>query len=113
MSINNLTELRKRMVTDPEFINKLKANPIETLKNELNPREDPKIFKLVLYFVGFALIFSLIIAAVITLSGPIELTNTQGETYQEARSVDQFFVMIGSAAIGALAGLLVPRPEQS
>lgn len=112
MAIRNLKELQNRIESDSSFVEKLRVNPEQTLRNAIDPSDDPKIFKIVLYFVGFALIFCLVVAAVISLSSPIELINADGKTYQEVRTLNQFFVMIGSAAIGALAGLLVPRPDQ-
>ena len=98
------------MMSDTAFVERMKEDPVKTVNEEFDPASDPKIFKIVLYFVGSALIFSLVIASIVALSSPIELISADGKPYTEAREVDQFFVMIGSAAIGALAGLLVPRP---
>ena len=109
--IKNLNEFKTRMLSDTALVERMKEDPIKTANEVLDPASDPKIFKIVLYFVGTSLIFSLVVASVVALSPPIQLTTPDGTTYNEVRKVDQFFVMIGSAAIGALAGLLVPRPE--
>ena len=108
--VRNLKHLKVKLENDKVFAKEFYENP-QAMLESLDPGSHPKLFRIVLYFVGFALIFSLIIAAVIILSGPVELITTDGKAYTQLRSVDQFFVMIGSAAIGALAGLLVPSGE--
>ena len=111
MKVKNISDLKSKLESDESFLERVKSDPIEALNSEINPRNDPKVFKIVLCFVGFALIFSLVIAGFITLSDPVELINAEGKKYTQLRPLNQYFVMIGSASIGALAGLLVPRPD--
>ncbi len=110
-SIKSIQDLKQKIKSDSDFVERLVKDPISTLEKETNPISNPKVFKIVLYFVGIALIFCLVIAAIIALSDPVEFQNADGKIFTEKKEVDQFFVMIGSAAIGALAGLLVPRPD--
>ena len=109
--IKSLRQLKYKIDNDPEFLQHFTNDPIRTINEQTDPSRNPKVFRTVLYIVGAALIFSIIIASVISLSPPVELIDSSGNKYTVQRSIDQFFIMIGSAAIGALAGLLVPRPD--
>lgn len=110
---NNFQQLRSMIASDSTVLQKMKNDPLQTLDEITNPIQNPKIFKLVLFFVGGALIICLIVAAIISFAQPIELIDESGNKYTQVREIDQFFVMIGSAAVGALAGLLVPTPDNS
>lgn len=109
--VKNLKQLKEKLKTDSAFAQEFQENPIGTL-DTLDPTKHLNLFRIVLYFVGFALVFSLVMAAIIIMSEPVTLTNVDGQKYSQFRTVDQFFVMIGSAAIGALSGLLVPRSDE-
>ena len=102
--------MKQKLESDTTFARQFQENP-QAMLDSLDPDKHPKLFRLVLYIMGAALMICLIVAAVTVFLGPIKITMPDGGTHYEARTVDQFFVMIGSAAIGALAGLLVPRAE--
>lgn len=80
------------------------------------PIWDKKIFMGVVYIVGGALLLSIIFAAFSVF--PYEYNEiidpTTKSTTKELieKDVNNFFVMIASASIGALAGLLVPKPSE-
>ncbi|UOB19360.1 hypothetical protein [Abyssalbus ytuae] len=86
-------------------------------KNDRPPIWDKKIFMGVVYIVGGALLLSIIFAAFSVF--PYEyneiVDSTTGSKTKELveKDVNNFFVMIASASIGALAGLLVPKPSDS
>ena len=87
-SIRNSPELKEQLLKDPEgFIDKLES-----------PILDKGVFLTVVYIVGAALLTCIIVASIIALTGQEE--------------IHDFFVMIGSASIGALAGLLAPSPSE-
>jgi hypothetical protein len=79
-----------------DLINKLEAvpSPLQT---------DPWIYRFVVLFLGSAVI--------ITVAGGIFLTYTGGTS--QNFQMPQGIVAIGSAAVGALAGLLAPSPKQA
>lgn len=89
----------------------------EKAKNDRPPIWDKKIFMGVVYIVGGALLLSIIFAAFSVF--PTEYNElidpTTKATTKELieKDVNNFFVMIASASIGALAGLLVPKPSDN
>lgn len=77
---------------------------IERLESIPRPLEtDPWIYRMVVLFLGLTVLA--------TVLGGILLTY-QGGTSQNFQ-IPQGVVAIGSAAVGALAGLLAPSPRQS
>lgn len=86
-------------------------------KNDRPPIWDKKIFMGVVYIVGGALLLSIIFAALSVFPYEYnELVDSKtGAITKELieKDVNNFFVMIASASIGALAGLLVPKPSNS
>ncbi|MEM7484932.1 MAG: hypothetical protein AAF348_06955 [Bacteroidota bacterium] len=88
----------------------------ERAKNDRPPIWDKKIFMGVVYIVGGALLLSIIFAAFSVF--PVEYNEVIDPTTKIKtkelieKDVNNFFVMIASASIGALAGLLVPKPSE-
>jgi len=85
----------------------------EKAKNDKPPIWDKKIFMTVLYIVGGALLISIIFGAYTILPEYNEIIDPTTKAIKKElieKKVDNFFVMIASASIGALAGLLVPTP---
>ena len=102
-SIRNSKKLKTEFLQDPEsFILSAK---------ERHPIWNKKVFLLVVGIVGAALILSMVVAAITVLGDPAIGKGKDGNEILLQPKVDDFFVMIGSAAIGALAGLLVPNPS--
>lgn len=101
MEVKNFTELKNNLMASEELRQKLESNPMLFLSNikEKSPMQNKRVFLTVVYMVGAALLISIVLAACMVF------TTKEGE-------VDDFFVMIASAAIGALAGLLVPNPSE-
>ncbi|WP_020533731.1 hypothetical protein [Flexithrix dorotheae] len=69
---------------------------LEKIADESHPILDKKVFMSVVMIVGTVLLLSIILASLII--------------FIKDQPVDEFFIMIASTCIGALAGLLVPTP---
>jgi hypothetical protein len=80
-----------------------KEDLIKKLESVPRPLDsDPWIYRMVVFFLGFCVIA--------TVVGGIFLTYTGGTS--QNFQIPQGIVAIGSAAVGALAGLLAPSPRQ-
>ena len=94
----------ERLIRDvegkPELRNELKENPVETLKKYFGTplQTDEWIYRIVVISLGAAVLLCLIFAFMLEMNG-------KGET-------PQILIAIGSAAVGALAGLLAPSPKR-
>ena len=111
-SIENDETIRSRFTDEQITLLKEKA------KQNQPPIWDKKIFMSVIYIVGGALLLSIIIAAFSIF--PQEYIETMDPISKELKTkkliekdVNIFFVMIASASIGALAGLLTPTPSEN
>ena len=88
----------------------------EKAKSDKPPIWDRRIFTGVVYIVGGALLLSILFAAFSIF--PNEYNETIDPTTKSItkelieKDVNNFFVMTASASIGALAGLLTPRPPR-
>jgi hypothetical protein len=81
-----------------------KRELIEQLESVPRPLDtDPWIYRMVVFFLGLTVL--------VTVLGGIALTWVGGTS--QNFQVPQGVVAIGSAAVGALAGLLAPSPRQS
>ena len=91
-----VSEIKTNEVLRKEFIKSpLEFLEIEAKKN--HPIFNNRIFMNVVLIVGSALLLSIILASLMI--------------FLKDDPVDDFFIMIASASIGALAGLLVPTPS--
>jgi hypothetical protein len=100
--IRTVQELSVRMAQDPKFAKEMKKDPTGTIARVAGtPLEtDVWIYRLVVGALGFTII--------LVIAGSIYLTAMgQGP---EGRKVPEVLIAIGSAAVGALAGLLAPSP---
>jgi len=93
--MNSLRKLAVDLKTKPEFKKEFDKDPIAFL--EKHPINEPRTFRMVVIIVASALLLSIIVATILVLI--------------LGKSVDDFFVMIGSTALGALVGLLAPKPD--
>ena len=114
MNFKNLTELQNSLENSESLKSEFLNDPLNFIlkAKELHPIWNKKVFLTVVYFVGGALAISLIIAGIIVLGPAKVVDGPNGNPILLQKEVDNFFVMMGSAAIGALAGLLVPNPEK-
>lgn len=99
MQIQNLKQLKEELSKSDELKRQLRENPEKFIQDLPDPRNDPKIFKSVLYIIASVLILSLIFMGVLVVIN---------KDYTGA-NVPQFLITISSTALGALVGLLVPN----
>ena len=95
----------------PELKQKYDENPKKFMKEYASKRpiDNINVFKLVIWFIGLAIIICIVSSVIINLWHPYPLTN--GEYYY--REIPDLLKMVASAAIGAITGLLVPTPPQN
>jgi len=107
----------KSIEKEAEVKEQLNEQQIELLKKKAseykNPMLNEKIFMTVVYIVGGALLLSIIAAVIMafpTYSEVIDPITELAARELIEKEVPEIFVVIASASIGALAGLLVPSP---
>jgi hypothetical protein len=82
----------------PQIQQEMRDDPVATMERLAKPLEnDPWIYRIIVGVLGAAIIGSLLAATVLRIVD----SNAQ---------VPDLFVAVGTGAIGALAGLLAPRP---
>ncbi len=98
-------EFRDALEKSPELQNEFKQDPVKAVQQfeQHALSSDKWIYRLVVSSLG--LIILLIIIGVIVLMF--------NDSIKDDKSVPTIFTAIGSAAIGALAGLLAPQPNKS
>lgn len=104
--IRSAEELLRRVVTNPALVEEISKNPVKSLQalvtlvtKEIPPLEsDVWIYRIVVSSLG-AVVFT-------TVLGAIFITRVQG-------TVPDILTALGSASVGALAGLLAPSPAKS
>jgi len=101
MQIRSLEGLASRVSTDPELANAIKNDP-ETILSGIAAdasalTTDKWTYRIVVLSLGFAVLIGMIGLIVLSWKG--------------VQSVPDGLVAIGSAAVGALAGLLAPSPK--
>jgi hypothetical protein len=90
------TELAAMVAQDPHLQEQVKQDPVGTLRRLAEPLEsDPWIYRIVVLSLGLAAIG--VVAGVIAL-----------KALDKATTIPDALVAIGSAAVAALAALLVP-----
>ncbi len=95
----DLSDLALKIITDPEFVTRLKSNPREALGEVAKkPLEsDVWIYRIVVISLGLTILTTAVGFIYITLSAT-------------SKEPPAGLVALGSGAIGALAGLLAPSP---
>lgn len=113
MIFKNLTELQNSLRNSDSLKSEFLQDPEKFILNarERHPIWNKKVFLTIVGFLGLALILSMVIAAVIVLQEPVKGLNQSGEEILLRQEVDDYFIMIGSTSMGALAGLLIPNPD--
>lgn len=92
------------LTKDPALMDEFKKDPLKVSQQfELQPINDKWVYRLVVASLGLTIL--IIIVGVIVLMSNSSITNDA--------TVPTIFTALGSAAIGALAGLLAPSPKNS
>ncbi len=92
----SVSELAVRVAQDPDLESKIKSNPTATIASLVGPPQtDVWIYRIVVLTLGLTALASIIGAIIISMA---------------AKELPQILVALGSAAVGALAGLLAPSP---
>lgn len=101
MQIRSLESLASRVATDAELANAIKNDPETTLSGIAADASaltsDKWTYRIVVLSLGVAVLIAMIGLIVLSWKG--------------VQSVPDGLVAIGSAAVGALAGLLAPSPR--
>ena len=96
MAMQSITELAAKVAQDPSLQEKIKANPVEAIASLATPlQHDVWIYRIVVGALGLAVIAALGGAIALSVAG---------------KPIPDVLTALGSAAIGALAGLLSPSP---
>ena len=95
--IESVSELAVRVAQDSELASRIKQNPVEAIASiaaqDIPP--DVWIYRMVVGFLGLAVLAGIIGAIILSMAG---------------KPTPEVLVALGSAAVGALAGLLAPSP---
>ncbi len=109
----NLQELKMQVLGSTNIQNEIKKNPVDffqSLETE-KPIDHPYVFLSVIGIVGITLFAAVIIGGIIALQAPEMGTDREDNPIIIAREIPDFIIMLGSTALGTLAGLLVPTPK--
>lgn len=95
-------EFITEVASNPELENRLKTDPIKTLKESsaLHPIEDTWVYRIVVLALGVVAVSTITYSFVLIFSG-----NTVAD-------IPPIFLALGSAAVGAISGLLAPSPAK-
>lgn len=102
--IKTFDEFKNELVSSPQLQNQFKNDPVSAVQEfqQSNPLSTDKwIYRIIVLALGVTILT--IIVGVIVLIGSGKITDDKG--------VPTILTAIGSAAIGALAGLLAPPPK--
>lgn len=95
---SSVHDLARAVAESPDLAQKISANPVQALTEVAVPplQSDKWIYRSVVWALGLAVLVALIGAILLTA--------------WKVAEVPQILTAIGSAAVGALAGLLAPSP---
>ena len=96
--IQSVRELATRVARDPELAEELKEDPAGTLSRIAEPIPNTTVYRIVVAALGLAVLIALIGSIILVLKDKTNL---------------EVLTALGSAAVGALAGLLAPSPTNS
>ena len=102
MKVQSASELADRVAQDPQLQEQIKADPVTAIRElAASPLQtDALIYRRVVSALGLTVL--------IAVSGAIYLNAISSAAY--AHVVPDAVIALGSAAVGALAGLLAPSP---
>ena len=102
MRVQSARELADRIAHDPELQEQIKADPVKTIAGLVTPLHTGVwIYRMVVGVLGLTVL--------ITVVGMICLSAMSSKIW--AYTIPDALVALGSAAVGALAGLLAPSPS--
>ncbi len=102
MNKEALNDLKSMITASPQLPNDERAEMLEKVEKAGTPLQtDKMIYRMVVGGLVFAIL------ACLTFTFLISLENTNPDT---SIDIPEIFMAIGSAAVGALAGLLAPSP---
>lgn len=97
--VQSVSELAVQVAKDPALQERIKADPATTIANLAAPlQSDIWIYRIVVLSLGSVAILSLVFAFVLALRD------------KKDPDIHVLITALGSAAVGALAGLLAPSP---
>jgi hypothetical protein len=102
--VKNIDDLQNQLLNDTDLQNDFKNNPLDTIQQieQQNPLgTDVWIYRIIVLALGFT-ILSIIVGVIVLIAN---------EKIKDDQGVPTILTAIGSAAIGALAGLLAPAPK--
>jgi len=105
-NVKSFDEFKKELVTNPDLQKQFQDNPVNAVQQfqQKNPLEtDTWIYRIIVLAMGLTILTIIVGVIVLIFNGKIT----------DDKTVPTIFTAIGSAAIGALAGLLAPSPRQS
>jgi hypothetical protein len=93
-------DLALKVAQDPGLQQQLQANPVTALANLASsiPTSEVWVYRIVVIALGLVALAA-VIGAIVLAAGD--------------KDIPQILLALGSAAVGALAGLLAPSPSQS
>lgn len=102
MKVQSVSELADRVAQDPELQEQIRANPVAAIANlAASPlKTDVWIYRMVVGALGLTVLIAVI--------GALYLSSISTKDW--AYAIPDALVALGSAAVGALAGLLAPSP---
>lgn len=101
MRVQSASELADRVAQSPELQQQIKADPVTAIANLATPLDsDVWIYRMVVGALGLVVL--------IAITGAVYLATSSSKEF--IREVPDAVLALGSAAIGALAGLLAPSP---
>ncbi|HTG33927.1 MAG TPA: hypothetical protein VLB76_13440 [Thermoanaerobaculia bacterium] len=98
MQTRTVSELATKVANDPALEAEMKQDPAGTLARIATPIPDTFVYRVVVSSLGLAILISLLGAIALWWIGKT--------------TIPELLTAIGSAAVGALAGLLAPSPTQ-
>ncbi len=97
MKVQSVAELAKMVASDDALAAQIKSNPAGAIESiAATPlQEDRVIYRVVVSALGIAVVFAMVGAITLSVVG---------------KTIPDILTALGSAAVGALAGLLAPPP---
>ena len=94
---NSAKDFKSAILTNKEFQNELRDDPVKAASNvEISPFDDPVIYRIVVSALGATVLIAMLGAIYLAVN--------------KIQPTPEILIAIGSAAVGALAGLLAPSP---
>ena len=94
--VYSVSDLAVKLAQDPELVTRIQANPVAAIAGMAAPLQyDVWIYRTVVGALGLTVVMGVVGAIILAVA---------------SRPIPEILVALGSAAVGALAGLLAPSP---